>query len=128
MASIPGYNVVQSAFSTSRGPQWLDPDTGSSYQAVVAYNVEIPTGSAERTYVQGNTSVQIIDPNGEGTCKPRLVATASFSFKIINDLNASAGAPFTGTAAADTDVTELLNFFGALGYDLPAATPLVGAP
>lgn len=122
--SLQGYTLAESAFSLNRGPQNIDPDTSSSQVIPVLYNVEIPTGTAERSYVNGSTSVTIIDPNGEGTCKPRLVATSSFSFKILNDLNATAGAPFTSETASQDDIESLLNFFATLTYTVPAPAAL----
>jgi hypothetical protein len=127
--SLEGYTpILPASFIVNRGPNKIDPTTNSSYGTPVVFNVEIPTGSADRTYMQGSTSIQVIDPNGEGTCKPRLVAVASFSFKILNDLNAVPGSPFTESAGTIGDVAALLDFFKNIGYVLPSAKPLDEEP
>lgn len=115
--SLDGFSLAAATFETPRGPQNLDLATGSTYQVPSMYNVEIPTGSAERTFAKGGTSVTVIDPNGEGTCKPRLVATASLSVLIINDTDAAPVDPFTSAAATTLDITSLANFLGEVLAD-----------
>lgn len=108
--SLEGYALAESTFDTDRGVSLLDPNSGSSYTKPLFFNVKIPTGSAERAYITGGSSITIIDANGEGVCKPRLVAVASLSVKIINSTNAVPASPFTSVVANRADVNALGGF------------------
>lgn len=121
--SLAGYTLQASAFNQDRGPQKFDPATGSSMQKPVLYNKDVATGSANRKFVTGSSSVTVIDPNGEGTCKPRLVGVASLSITIINSTSASPADPFTSAEADSSDITALGNFVTAqlAGGTIPAA-------
>lgn len=124
--SLQGFTLETATFETSRGNSRLDQDTGSSFQEPVGYNEDIPTGAALRAYAKINTSVTVIDPNGEGNCRPRLVAAASTKMSIINDLNAPFGAPFTSVTAIDGDITTILDFFATVidPTAIPAPKPV----
>lgn len=121
--SLQGFTLATATFESPRGPQIFDLATGSQYSAPVLYNIEVPTGSATRTFVKGNTSVTVVDPNGEGTCIPRLVATASFSVLILNDADAAPVSPFSSAAAVAGDITSLATYLGTVlsGGTIPAA-------
>lgn len=93
-----------SGFSINQGPSFVN-SSGSRYNVPVVFNTLIPTGSAKRNFVKANASLTIIDANGEGTCVPRLVATASFKSTIINSTSAVPAAPFTSASATAADFT-----------------------
>jgi hypothetical protein len=93
-----------SGYTINQGPSRVN-STGSRYQVPVVFNVLIPTGSAKRNFTRANTSLTIIDPNGEGTCVPRLVATASFKATLINSSAATPSSPFTSVTATAADFT-----------------------
>lgn len=125
--SLNGFTLNLEAFETSRGPVRLDQETGSTYNDAVAYRVSLPTGASRRSFIKGNASVSIIDPNGEGTCQPRLVATGSLSVTIIDDQDAPVGAPFTTNQAAAGDVTAIATFLGdQLSAEVAVASNTVG--
>lgn len=111
--SIQPYILSEVIMNTSRGSNNIDLLTGSAYVTPILYNEEVPTGSAVRAYVKGGTSVSVIDPNGEGVCKPRLVASASFKVSIINSASAvPGGTSFDNCVATVADITDLATFLG----------------
>lgn len=122
--SLQGYTLEAGNFTVDRGNQVLQPETGSQYSRPIVFNSSIPTGAAERTFVSLSASVTIIDPNGEGTCKPRLVAVGSLSTRVINSTSAVAAAPFTSVAAIAADITSIGGFLTELLADstIPAAS------
>lgn len=110
--SVITYPFDQLDFSVDRGVTRLDPSTGSQFTKPAFYNVRIPTGVAERVFVTGGVTLTIVDPNGEGVCKPRLVAVANFSFKLINSLTAIPGPPFESVVATRGDIADLCYYIG----------------
>jgi hypothetical protein len=121
--SLTGYNLAIGNFDLTFGPRKQQKSTGSSYTLPVIYNEDVPVGSAKRKYVNMSASVTIIDPNGEGTCVPRLVATSTLKMKVINSTSAVAADPFTTAAAEDEDITTLSDFLRdvILSGTIPAA-------
>jgi hypothetical protein len=118
--ALEGYDLTLNQFELSRGPIKLDADTGSTLSSPTVYNQTLPTGTSEVNFLKANLSVTVIDPNGNGTCSPRLVAAASFKSSIINSSTAVAGAPFQNAMVSKADFGAIFTFFRSVIDSLPA--------
>lgn len=121
----PGTAIDLTTFTKLKGPQNFQPSTGSQYNVPLIFNEQIPTGFGLVTYAKSGTAITIIDPNGNGTCKPRLVAVGTFGFTILNSSSATPAAPFTQATGTPNDIATLV---ATLGTAYTVAPPAPNAP
>ncbi|GFM95141.1 hypothetical protein MMARV_C020P2 [viral metagenome] len=99
--------IIDTTGWDARGLNAFKVNDGSNYSTLQMYNESVPVGSARREFAKGGFSITVLDPNGEGTCQPRLVATASLKMTILNSTSAPHGAPFTSSTASSADILLL---------------------
>ncbi len=114
--TVPAYGD----FSTVQGPSRIEAETKSILTIPTAYNVYIPTGSANRNYIKGGASVTVINPDGNGKCLPLTLAAFSVKYLLINVSGTDTDLQFV--KADFSKFTNLLEAaFAASEVTLPAA-------